>query len=472
VRMKPSWVIGSMALFAVMFVCSANDTPTHTGEAELQTKSSLSKPLVTQPIHKSQRKPQDTTFAVRVSLRPFPYPYQAMLAIASDADHETLRKFNLVHQFLNTHDKTIWGTGLGLDISDSFFMYNGTNVNQYVDFGKQPMSHELTYFQGVSSQPYGAQVIDHYIHVGWMDSIHTYGDFSMQDEHQTEFTRSLAVQGAAALAAHGDNVSVWIDHGNMSNVDDFGSYGFRPFFNYQQGANPNSEYYHTDLTIPYGIHFVWTGLASDAFGRSTMIYPIQLPDGRSVWGFWRYTNSAFDRLGDPEWDWSPDALSVQLTKENLTDLVQRHQFSIVAQHLSGKDSLLPLPTNAVDALKTLAQFYDSGEVLVARTSRLLQYNVVRDHIRYQVSSNGRETIINIKSVEDPVLGTYVPTVDALRGITFYTRDPEMTTIEINGVVIPHDMIQDNPFDGVARSIEICWYPPDTTDYTQTDPAVY
>ena len=69
----------------------------------------------------------DMNQAPRVyGMRKFPYPYQAMLALSSDADSETLRKFNLVHQFINTREMTPAGRGLGLDFADSFFMTTGT----------------------------------------------------------------------------------------------------------------------------------------------------------------------------------------------------------------------------------------------------------------------------------------------------------------------------------------------------------
>ena len=53
-----------------------------------------------------------------LGIRKFPFPFQAMLAVSSDADHETLSRFNLAHEFLNSTSMT--PMGLGLDIVDSF----------------------------------------------------------------------------------------------------------------------------------------------------------------------------------------------------------------------------------------------------------------------------------------------------------------------------------------------------------------
>jgi hypothetical protein len=405
--------------------------------------------------------------------RKFPYPYQAMLAIASDADHETLRKFNLVHQFLNTTQQTPMGPGLGLDIADTVFMYNGSDLQTTTDIGNLPISAELSYFRGTSSERYAADVIDRYIHAGWIDGLHTFGDFSMQDESQTLFNRTLAVQAIQALKAAGDELSVWIDHGNRSNVDNFGAYGINPFFNYQKGANPwEANYYHTDVTIPYGIRFVWADLPSDDFGMDSMIYPLTLPDGQKVWGFWRFTNDTWGPGGSPEWLWSADNLYQEISQSHLNQIIRNHQYAIVAQHFCANNTPLPFSAQDIAALRNLADEYLNGDILVARTSRLLNYNVADKYLRYTVTQRNGQAIINIQSIDDPVFGSFVPTVDDVRGITFYTSDASRTKIQIRGIDVSPNDIQRNVNDGVAQSIGIRWFSPDTTDYSVQPPGIY
>jgi hypothetical protein len=435
-------------------------------------------PTVSGPAHQQKVKLMRRSYppaqvknkSFTVSLRKFPYPYQAMLAISSDADHETLRKFNLIHQFLNTTEMTPFGKGLGLDISDSFFMYNGSNLQKDTDYNHVPLSQQLTYFKGISSERYGADSIDDYIQKGWMDSIHTYGDFNQINEHQTKFTRKLAMTAIQALKAAGDRVTIWIDHGNQSNVDNFGSYGIKSFYHYQQGANPKSSYYHTDLLIPYGIKFVWTDRESDVFGRDSMIYPLKLQDGQKVWGFWRYTS---DKTVNQKvhWLWSADDLGAQLDSAKLSSLISHHQYAILAQHLSADSVQYPLSQWSVDRLRALADQYAKGNILVARTSRLLQYNVTQQHLQYSVSRDHDHLIIHLTSIDDPVSGAHEPAIDELRGITFNTSQPEQTVIEIGNTPINQDLIQVNPSDGQAASVSIKWYPADTNDYSQTVPGV-
>jgi len=398
-------------------------------------------------------------------LRKFPYPYHAMLAISSDADHETLRKFNLIHQYVNTRDVLPNGKrGLGLDVADSFFMYNACDLPAPIDIGDLPIQSLFTYFKGTSKQRYGANLIDHYVHCGWMDTIHTYGDFSMFDESKTRFQRKLARRGIAALKIAGDTVNVWVDHGNKSNVDNFGSYGKSAFYDYQQGANPTSPYYHTDVTIPYGIHFVWADDISSVFGHDSMIYPICLPDGRLVWGFLRRTNDGESKTSGIDWDWSVGDLSRQLSQAHLQSLEKRGQYAILAQHLAANNTVDPLPNDAQQALQRLADDQRSGQILVARTSRLLQYNVAQKYIRYSVQPSQKLTHIVIHSIDDPVLGYHRPTLSDIRGITFYTTDPAKTVIEIENTPVDTRYIVRHPNDGVAPSIGISWYPPDTHNY--------
>ncbi|WAH39588.1 hypothetical protein NZD86_24360 (plasmid) [Alicyclobacillus dauci] len=404
-------------------------------------------------------------------MRKFPYPYQAMLAISSDADSQTLRKFNLVHEFMNTTQMTPLGRGLGLDFSDSFFMYNGNNEPGYVDINHEPMSDELTYFRGVSNQPYAASVINDYIHDGWIDTMHTYGDFSEVNQNKTLFTRKLAKQAIQTLDANGDNITVWTDHGNKSNVDNFGAYGETPFYSYQQGANPWSQYYHTNWTIPYGVKFVWADMSSSQVGMKSVIYPLQLPDGRHVWGFWRYTNSGYSKKHGVLWNWTPYQISNQLSTSNLDNLERFHEYSVVAQHLDGTTYPGALPQSAVHALDMLATQYHDGRILVTRTSRLLQYNVTQQYVSYYVTYAGGKAYIHIRDIADPVLGKHVPNLNEIRGLTFYTTNPAKTVIEIGDKPVPSNLIQDNKSDGIRPSIAVKWYPTNTTNYARTVPGV-
>lgn len=408
-----------------------------------------------------------------LGMRKFPYPYQAMLAISSDADHETLRKFNLIHEFINTHDMTPFGYyGIGIPFADSFFMYNGSNTDKVIDYGDVRKPHELSWFKGTSNQPYAASILNYYIHVGWIDTLHSWGDFTMKDPFETRFSPELAAQAIQALKANGDYLTVWTDHGNQSNVDDMGDFGLTRFYRYQQGANPWSPYYHADMTIPYGVRFIWADGANDHFGMSSMIYPMRLPNGDKVWGFWRYTSNGWNRYGQPEWNWTVGDLSEQITRQKLEWLEQHHDYSIIAQHLEALNTKLPLPPNAIDALWLLAGQYDQKKLLIATTSQLLNYNVVQQYVRYHVTYGDGKAYIHIDGVVDPVDGSYMPTLADIRGLTFYTTNPNNTVIELGNLPVPDSLIVRNPSDGHAPSIGIRWFTWSTKNYAIHSKSVY
>lgn len=423
---------------------------------------------------------QDTSLLIRsksasrgavqvLGMRKFPYPYDAMFAISSDADNETLRKFDLVHEFINTRQKTPFGYyGVGLPFADSVFMYNASNLSSPVDQGHTPHSEQMSWFKGASNQAFEASQINEYIHAGWIDTLHSYGDFSMVNPNETRFTRKLAEQAIQVLQENGDFLTIWTDHGNQSNVDGFGSYGNSKFYDYQQGDNPKSIYYHTDLTIPYGIRFVWPDSNTDVYGRTSMIYPIELRDGQKVWGFWRNTSSGMTSTGMPIWDWTVGDLSQQITLVKLQQLEQAHDYCIIAQHIEALNSKLPLPQNAIGALWTLAHQYNDEKLLVATTSELLNYNVVQQYLQYDVTYENGYAVIHIKNVTDPVDGTYRPTLTELRGVTFYTTNPERTIIEIGNTPIPKSYTVDSPSDGIDPSIGIKWFTWNTTNYALED----
>jgi len=400
-----------------------------------------------------------------VRLRPFPYPFQAMLAIESDADHVTLRKFNIIHEFLNSKAKTPLGLGLGLDVSDSFFLYNGSNLPDTIDYQGQPLRDEMTFFQGTSHHLNDGAIILHYLHVGWIDTFHSIGDFSRIGGHVTRFRRSQAVYAMSYLQKHGIRLAVFTDHGNQSNVANFGAYGLNHFEDYQQGDNPASSYFISDLLRKRGVRFVWPDLFSDRYSYSSVIYPIKLRDGRSIWGFWRFTGTLRIQHIRHAWKydwtdlWNPGDLATELAPARLQELVRTHGFTVIATHLEGNADKNPLSTSAIESLTRLSHIQDRGKILVARTSRLLTYNLVRQYLQYRTWSTHGTTMIDILAVADPVDGAFVPTWQQLRGITFTVPSGRRTRIELRGLPLPAGLRALS-----THTIGVKWYPPDTHNY--------
>ncbi len=403
-----------------------------------------------------------------VTQRKFPWPYQSMLAIESDADHTDLRKFNIIHEFLNTKSETMLGKGLGLDISDSFFLYNGSNEPEEIDYNGATVRNEMTMFKGTSNVPsVYAPILLYYIRHGWIDTFHSAGDFSRVDSNTTLFSRQLEVNAMNFLKKENEvSINVFTDHGNQSNVANFGSY--IPFDHYMQGDNPHTRYYITDLLEHEGVRFVWSDHYDSQYIYNTMLYPITLRDGSEMWGFYRFTGTrkvVYEPRGGmiADWNtmWNPGYLWEQLTQTRLDELVKAHGYTVIATHLEGNANQFPLNTQTIEALVHLAHMQDHGLILVARTSRLLNYNLVqqgvRDHVVYD-KKNGI-TNIDITNVVNPVDGNFIPTWQQLRGITFYVKDPDYAMITIRGVPVPAWDVTRSP-----QTIGLRWYSPDTTNW--------
>ena len=119
-------------------------------------------------------------FANRVNLRKFPYPFKAAVAICNDIDETTtVDEFLEIQKFLNTTRETSIGKGVGLEIGNSFWMYSAD------------LKDNFTYFKGLTPGPSeNASIIRDFIKSGYLDVIHTFGNFSRVGG----FKREMAVK--------------------------------------------------------------------------------------------------------------------------------------------------------------------------------------------------------------------------------------------------------------------------------------
>jgi hypothetical protein len=394
-----------------------------------------------------------------VELRKFPYPYKSMLALCSDIDGTTLTEFLDYHRFLNTNAQTEYGQGLGLDVGDTFWMYVGNDDKGEFDYKNAKVKDEMSYWYGLDNKkPHDNKEITKFFRVGWIDALHTYGDFTMQEKNLITFNKKYAAPAINELKKQNIDVKVWLDHGSPSNVQNFVSSNV---YRFQKGDNPKSQYYHTNMLIPYGIKFGW-GPTSSRFGYNSMIIPRRLKDGNELWEFYRYSDSLKGKL-----IWDPEFIDKELSKQNLQSLINNHQYSIVAQHLGIRHNKLIFNQNAINALRYLDQQYLNNNILVARTSRLLNYNLVQQYLSYKATVKNNKMMINILSVNDPWLGKFIPAINDLRGVTFYVDNPQQSEILLNGKLIDLSYISYNNSDYTGRkSISIKWFDKNVTDYTK------
>ncbi len=413
----------------------------------------------------------------QVELRKFPYPFKAAYTIASDVDDT-----DSIDELVHTHTKiSSKKEGYGLDMGDSFWMYNEQRElmkdslydihSFYKKFSGPTPFLGVSIFDGLINQESDdAKVIKEYIKKGYIDAIHSYGQFSAN-----VFNREYAVKAIKYFNDNNIKFDVWIQHGGHENTNNVGPWAW------QLGDNPGSKEYHTDLTVPYGVKYYWTGQMTHCIGQNScfnvetfaktfvewlqdfyinngspkykhdnnLVTILTLDDGQKIFDFVRYIN----RWGKYEITDEPNLLH-QLNSEILDELIENEGYLIQYTHLGANYGYPYLSLNTMNLLEYSKKKFDAGELLVSTTSKLLNYYVHRKYLNWDYKLDGKELKINIKSISNEVEGEYIPTLEELEGITFYIPTNTNCKIFLNNKEIK---FTNNPKDYTGReSISIKW----------------
>ncbi|MBI4787670.1 MAG: glycosyltransferase family 4 protein [Chloroflexi bacterium] len=396
----------------------------------------------------------------QITLRRFPYPYQAALAICSDIDDtQDTNEFLEIQRFLNTKQTTSMGEGVGLEIGNSFYFYD--DQNHFSCFGGDERAR-------------GA--IRDFISAGYVDCLHSFGDAAVR--------RDQVLCGLEMLAKLDRTIQVWVNHyGAPSNL----SRKFEYMFGECRGDDPNSNLYHANLLLDYGVRFAWLGASTRVIGQSparprsylaTVFDPrhpessalsilkearkwalgtrgderfilhrsnqltraTRLEDGRQIHEFIRYC----DHPNDVPQGATSRGLAHVISRRVLDRLKSVGGFTIVYTHLGkNKDCRQVIAPETQAALRHLENEYRAGKIYVTTTSKLLTYYNAFKHLRW-TKRNKDGVEIEIDCLDDPVFGRTVPAIRQLEGITFYVpvRQPVRICLgesEVKG-------IQRNPAD--------------------------
>ena len=292
--------------------------------------------------------------------------------------------------------------------------------------------------------------------------MHSYGK-------KKDFIREDAVRALQELYKHGCKVEVWIDHTkSKDNLGDDVTFGL--------GDHPESKAYHADLTLAYGIKFAWLGrvtmitgqaapltiesfsgifdydhpmnsiiniskeFAKNVFGifgnkkyamhkKNDLVKITQLNDGQKIYEFMRFDNH-WKGVG---YGADANGLAHSISKKVIDQLKRKEGYMIVYTHL-GKNaqSSQPIPRETQNALRRLARESEFGNIWVTRASRLLNYYIRHRYLNWSYQIKNNEINIHIKNVKDPIAGNRVPSLEELKGVTFYTPNKNKTRIFING----------------------------------------
>ena len=308
-----------------------------------------------------------------IQLRQFPYPYRAMLAICSDLDETpNWQVYWEIMRFLNTTESTAMGPGAGLEVGNSIY------------FDMPP--DQLAYW---NTDDTGREMIQTLIRSGHIDCLHSYGDLATKREHAERILEELK--------HHECKIEVWIDHGVAPT--NFGSDIMEG-----HGDEVGHEAYHADLTIDYGIKYVWRGRVTSVTGQDVpanlggifnpkhpvrsgrtlfkeaikrklaqkgnqkyaihvpnkTIRPVMLRDGRPVFEFIR-CNPYWGGVSCCDAGRSIDKV---LTVDFLNRLIERGGTCILYTHLGKVDNpSIPFNYTAVETFNRLAGMFRSGKIL-------------------------------------------------------------------------------------------------------------
>lgn len=373
-----------------------------------------------------------------------------MIAISSDVDGMTLEAFREIHRYLNTDEQGPMGAGLGLDIADSMWVFT-ENVRP-----PAPLRMALVAgFGGGALQPHAGEMAA-YVRAGWIDTLHTWGNYSRAAKTGAAFERPHALQAMTLLRNLGIRLPVWINHGNNQNRQNIGPEAW------MEGDRPGSPAYHADLLPELGTQY----LCFEHRAPVTEPVPLEsreLNDGSRMWTFTRSACVAVDqpdriarRYGVPAtregsiWAWHPQTLHLQISDANLDAMIENSAAVVIAQHLGFHSPLRRLNRETLDALANLARRARTGEILVARTSRLLDFVVARRHLQFESVTRDDRVIVDITAIECPVRGRIPPAPNLLRGITFEAAPGQAIELRLGGHPVPGPELFDEERDGVHR----------------------
>jgi len=411
----------------------------------------------------------------RPRLLRFPAPYRAALAISNDTDDlrnpsgwwEFLR-------FLNTQQTTSLGPGLGMEVGDAFWFYSD-------HFDEQPGA----YFKGLTDEPSPfAPLIGALGRAGYLDTLHTYGNFSRHGG----FRREHAQVAAKTLQHEGFAPRVWVNHGGAHDFQNLGSgCGDVPENPEARGA-PAPEY-HLDITRQMGFRYAWVGDLTGTPGQSralgvgdwlhpaspvrreaaghvarglsrrlgyrhileslpnygmlqnALITPRRMRDGSVMQTFVRYGD--FDRSTFADLGW--------LLREYMLDTLENTQgISIVFVHWSRHpgEGFRDLPPEGLEGLARLARRVHDRRIWVTTTARLLAYWEARSALEVRYSPEGENDVLHLmlRSLPD---GRVLDAQD-LAGISFQVPDAARTRVLMHGITLP--------FERSSEHANVLWMP--------------
>ncbi|MBC8556101.1 MAG: hypothetical protein H8D23_41330, partial [Candidatus Brocadiales bacterium] len=188
----------------------------------------------------------------------------------------------------------------------------------------------------------------------------------------------------------------------------------------------------------------------DYFKGNDLLIVSELRDKQRIYEFVRFNNY----FKSPENGDSFEELYYLISPRVLTKLKQSGGYAVVYVHLGKNYNLQSADAvKTVNALKNLKMENESGNIYVDSTSKVLEYYLTHKHLNWSWKSDNDKCIITVHSVDDPVNGTYVPSLQQLSNITFYVSYPHIVELYCGSEKVQE--YRQNPEDHTGmRSITI------------------
>ena len=402
-----------------------------------------------------------------VAIRPLPFPYRGAVTICNDIDGTRPDAFRAMHNLITVE--------LGLEIGNSFWMY---------DVGRRDQAFAYLDGRGPARSAHAPMIRD-LAHAHYLDVLHSYGNFL----EVGEFQRDLAARAIETLVADEIGVKVWVNHGGSPQHQRLLTSGGALYHSVGSafdglGDRPGTIAYHADLMTAYGIRYSWDGLCWEIVGQERpaglveaylsprgSVRPLSvlrratkgalalgrrrtparapagrygslhtysgdnhllsvrtLLDGQQILEFKRYGAFSRDRASD---------LPNLLHPGRLRDLCRLGGYMLVYNHMGkGATAERPLPPEAVAALRHLAREQDAGRVLVATTSRLLEFCRLSRFLNWTWREEQGAIEILIAGILDPIRGPERIARDDLQGVAFRVPAGTRVSCSLDGAPIP------------------------------------
>lgn len=442
-------------------------------------------------------------YKYKVELLKFPYPFEAAVTVASDADNASFNRFNAIHslfcgnnvirpqtlewQILGLTYNSAWYStadrgvrSLGLDFADSFFLFSDA-----VSMGMFRETISGRFCEDESNGHNTAEAIQGWLKAGKIDSFHSFLHYPRD--------RILPVLESFYRWCELENVtkpSVWTNHSlgvtptgmcprkfrknrAMRIIRQIASVSFGPLFGRRRrpigqglvwyaGATPGSRYYINDILAANNLRYVWLNV-DDLFvnrislpeqsynGRKSILEIVTMDDGIKYYRFPRcYAVTESRRDVGMCLRQSVDTCDTSrlFTRENLDKLCKEKGTCILYTHWTLARSF-PIADETIGHFDLLRQYRDAGRLWVLPLAKLLEWTRIRTFLKYEVRVEVQRAVVDIQGVEDPVFGVSPISIADLRGLSFRVS-PEVkhVTLIIGGRPLSNSQYVYN--DGVCR----------------------